>query len=140
MALNRGCKSLRGSYWRKSNVNSSCTRWADRVPGLTVEPARGCGMEAGSEAQHRTKVNPCAGRTTWVSVLRDATPDIQSWSYGSGGGGGAKLRGLTPGDLLGSAMSGRGACEGTPTPGEKSDRLIVAMKPGNAGGAKGATV
>ena len=97
-------------------------------------------MEAGSQAQHRTRVNPYAGRSTWVSVPSNATPDFQSRSKGIGGGGGAKLRGLTPGDLLGSAARGRTARKGWPTPGEKSDRLVVALKPGNAGGAKGATV
>ena len=97
-------------------------------------------MEAGCQAQHRTRVNPCAGRTTWVSVLRNATPDIQSWSYGTGGGGGAKTRHLIPGDLLGSApVGGRLRRKAWTTTGEKSDHLIVALKPGNSGGAKGVT-
>ena len=97
-------------------------------------------MEACSEAQHRTKVNPCAGRTTWASGPPTATPDIRLWSYGIGGGGGAKISCLTPGDLLASAASGRRRRKALPTGQEKSDRPIVALKPGNAGGAKGATV
>jgi hypothetical protein len=100
-------------------------------------------MEAGSEAQHRTEVNPCAGRTTWVSVLLNATPDIQSWSYGIGGGGGAKIPCLTPGDLQGSGRCsspyGRPRRKARPTALEKSDHLVVALKPANAGGAKGVT-
>ncbi len=96
-------------------------------------------MEAGSEAQHRTKVNPCAGRTIWVSVPVNATPDIQSRSYGIGGGGGAKIQCLTPGDLPGSALCGRPRRKAWTMTGEKSDHLIVALKPGNAGGAKGVT-
>jgi hypothetical protein len=67
-------------------------------------------------------------------------PDIQSWSYGSRGGGGAKFQDLTPGDLLGSAPCGRAARKGGSMPEEKSDHLVVALKPGNAGGAKGVTV
>jgi hypothetical protein len=37
-------------------------------------------------------------------------------------------------------LSGRDRGNATPTPGEKSDHPIRALKPGNAGGAKGVTV
>ena len=48
---------------------------------------------------------------------------------------------LTPGDLGGSAASGRRreGNDALPTSVEESDHLIVAMRPGNAGGAKGVT-
>lgn len=96
-------------------------------------------MEAGNEPQHRTKVNSRAGRPVWVSVPRDATPGIQSWQDGIRSGSGGKSCVITLGDLLGSAKCGRSTGDGVPMPEEKSDHLIVAMKPGNAGGAKGVT-
>ena len=46
---------------------------------------------------------------------------------------------LTLGDLLGSATRGRLASDDGPMSGEKSDHLVVVMKPGNAGEAKGVT-
>lgn len=127
-------------YWREPTVKGSCT--SDAITGRTgppSEPVRGCGMEARNEPQHRTRVNPCAGRLVWVSVPLNATPGIQSRQDGIGGGGGGKSCVLTLGDLLGSALSGRHVRDGEPTSGEKSDRPIVAVKPGNSGGAKGAT-
>ncbi len=96
-------------------------------------------MEAGSEPQHRTRVNSRAGRLVWVSVPRNVTPDIQSGQDGIGSGGGGKSCVLTPGDLLGSASCGRTGGDVGPKPEEKSDHLIRALKPGNAGGAKGVT-
>jgi hypothetical protein len=140
MVLKPGVKVPHEPYWRESEVNSSCTRPIGGALPREVEPVRACGMEAGSRARHRTKVNPRKGRTIWVSVPESVMPDIQSWSYGSGGGGGAKFQDLTPGDLPGSARGGRSARKGGPMLGEKSDHLVVALKPGNAGGAKGVTV
>lgn len=96
-------------------------------------------MEAASELQHRTKVNVGTGRPVWVSVRSNATPDIQSRQDGRRRGGGRKICDLTLGDLHGSGNAGRTVGDDGPTPGEKSDRLTVAMKPSNAGGAKGAT-
>lgn len=96
-------------------------------------------MEACSEPQHRTEVNLCAGQPVRVSVPSNATPNIQSGQDGSGGGGGGKSCGLTLGDLQGSASSGRAVRNGCAKPSEKSDHPIVAMKPSNAGGAKGVT-
>ena len=69
----------------------------------------------------------------------NVTPSFQSRTYGIGGGGGAKFLRLTLGDLFGSAFGGRPGREAGTMPGEKSDRLVVVTKPGNAGGAKGAT-
>ena len=140
MAQEPGVEVPPEPYRRESDVKGSCTK---RVTGIgqrqfpAAEPARACGMEACSEAQHRTRVNPCAGCWSWVSVPRIATPNIWSRSNGTGGGG-AKFLCLTLGDLPESGDGRRGRKAG-PMLGEKSDRLIVAMKPGNAGGAKGAT-
>jgi hypothetical protein len=129
-----------GPYWREPNVNSSCT--SDN--GISIcdtlsESVRRCGMEATSEPQHRTRVNSGAGRPVWESVPRNVTPDIQSRQDGSRSGGGGKSYVFTLGDLLGSANSGRTVGDGGPMPGEKSDHLIVVLKPGNAGGVKGVT-
>lgn len=121
-------------------MNSNCT--SDNEDGKSYSssvPARGCGMEAASEPQHRTRVNSGAGRSVWVSMHRNATPDIQRRQDGSRSGGGGKEHRLTPGDLSGSSKRGRDFGDVDPKPREKSDRPIVALKPGNAGGAKGAT-
>ena len=126
-------------YWRESNVNSSCTNVVAQCSGSGRESVRRCGMEAGSEPQHRTKVNSSAGRLVGVSVRRNATPDIQSRQDGIRSGGGGKSCVLTPGELLRSASCGRTGGDVGPMPEEKSDHLIRAMKPGNAGGAKGVT-
>jgi hypothetical protein len=103
------------------------------------EPVRGCGMEARSEPQHRTRVNSGAGRSVWVSVPRNVTPDIQSRQDGIRSGGGGKSCVLTLGDLSESTMSGSPCRDAWTTLWEKSDHPIRVMKPGNAGGAKGVT-
>ena len=126
-------------YWRESNVNSSCTNVSVGCSGPRRESVRRCGMEAGIEPQHRTKVNSSAGRLVGVSVRRNATPDIQSRQDGSRSGGGGKSCVLTPGDLLRSAGCGRAGGDVGLMSEEKSDHPIRAMKPGNAGGAKGVT-
>lgn len=140
MTIKPEVKVLFEPYWRESNVNSSCTNInGDGSAYPMCEPVRGCEMEAGSEAQHRTKVNSEAGWSVWVSVLQEATPYIQSWQNSTRSGGGAKFYRLTLRDLCGSSLRGRiFGNEGT-KPTEKSDPPIVAMKPGNAGGAKGVT-
>ena len=104
-----------------------------------VEPARACGVEARGQPQHRTQVKPRKAGPTWVSVPPSATPDIQSRRDGTGDGGGGKWLVLTPGDLGGCVTRGRRRGDALPTPTEKSDHPIVAMKPGNAGGARGVT-
>lgn len=105
-------------------------------------------MEACSEPQHRTKVNLQAGMLTWASGPVSATPDIRSWSGCSGGGSGGTSLCLTLGDLGRSKRlddrptDSVGLCGGNdrgPMSFEKSDHLVVVMKPGNAGGAKGMT-
>jgi len=109
-------------------------------PTPVAYAARTCGMEARGKPQHRAKAKPRKAGPIWVSVPGSATPDIQPRRDGSGDGGGGTLLILTLGDLFGSAESGRpqGGNDARPMPGEKSDRLVVARKPGNAGGAKGA--
>lgn len=121
-------------------MNSNCTSEVGTGrAGLRREPVRGCGMEAGSEPQHRTGVNSGAGRLVWVSVPSNVTPDIQSRQDGTRSGGGGKSCVLTLGDLLGSAGSGRAAGDDGSMPEEKSDHLIGAVKSGNADGAKEVT-
>ncbi|MFQ5352873.1 MAG: hypothetical protein ACE5D3_07350, partial [Candidatus Binatia bacterium] len=102
-----------------------------------AEPARACGMEARDVPQHRTKVKPRKAGLIWVSVPPIATPDIQSRQDGSEDGGGGKLLVLTRGGLHGSARCGRRLGDGLSMFVEKSDHFIRALKPGNAGGAKG---
>jgi hypothetical protein len=94
-------------------------------------------MEARDEPQPRTKVKPRKAVLTWVSVPPNATPELQ-WRQGGieDGRGGTSLA-LTRGDLHGSARCGRGLGDGPSMSMEKSDHLIRAKKPGNAGGAKG---
>lgn len=106
-----------------------------------VEPARARGMEARGGPQHRTQVKPRKAGPTWVSTPGSATPDFQSRRDGIGDGGGGKLLVLTPGDLGGSATSGRRreGDDALPMSVEESDHLVVVRKPGNAGGAKGVT-
>ncbi len=97
-------------------------------------------MEARGEPRHRTKVKPCKAGPTGVSMLPNATPNIQSRGDGNGDGGRGKWFVLTPGDLDGSVSSGRRRGENAlPTSVEESDHPIVVSKPGNAGGAKGVT-
>ena len=96
-------------------------------------------MEARNEPQHRMQVNLCAGRSDRVSAPRCTTPNIQTSQACIGGGGGGKICELTLGDLQLSALSGSPVRNGGMTHLEKSDHLIVALKPSNAGGVKGVT-
>lgn len=98
-------------------------------------------MEALDEPQHRAKAKLRKALDAWVSVPPNVTPSIQSRHRGIGAGDGGTLCVLTQGDLLGSVRNGRrgGGNDDPPMPEEKSDHLVVAMKPGNAGGAKGVT-
>lgn len=102
---------------------------------------RSCGMEARSESQPRTNVNLQAGWLSWVSVRGYVMPDFRSGTGSSEGGSGETFLNLTPRDLSGSDWFGRtkGGNDQGPMPVEKSDHLIVASKPSNAGGAKGMT-
>jgi hypothetical protein len=95
-------------------------------------------MEAEGEPQHRTRVNPRKAGLTWESVLGNATPNIQSRQDGIEGGSGGTSFVLTQGDLRrsGNGRTEEGNDDG-PMPAEKSDLLVVAMKPVKVGGAKG---
>ena len=106
---------------------------------LKAVAVRRCGMEARNEPQHRTRVNSGAGRSVWVSVPRNVTPGIQSRRSGIGSRSGGKSCVLTRGDLHESTRSGRPCRDARTKLGEKSDHPIRALKPGNAGGAKGVT-
>lgn len=103
-------------------------------------------MEAVSESQHRTQVNLYAGWPEWVSVLCITTPDIRSYPDSTGGERGETYLILTPRDLQRSTASppqaGGSMSEGNDNRAkslEKSDHLLVALRLGNARGAKGVT-
>jgi hypothetical protein len=102
---------------------------------------RPCGMEAVDELPHRTKVKLRKAWRSGASALASVMPNIQTCPPCIGDGDGRKLCILTQGGLYRSAVSGtRGRRQRRPpTPVEKSDRFVVAMKPAKAGGAKGAT-
>lgn len=109
---------------------------------IFVCAARSCGMEAGGQSWYRTQVNPYAGWTAWASVPDSTKPDIRPRRHSSEGGDHGKRLTLTPGDLHGSADGSGSVHEGNDvraTPVQKSDHLIVALKPGNAGRAKEVT-
>jgi len=102
--------------------------------------ARPCGMEARGEPQHRTQVNPPAGLSEPGKCAREHDaqfPTVAGTVLGAGAAGHCfplphEISTSPPG-------SGRwpGGNNGHPKLGEKSDHLVVVMKPGNAGGAKG---
>lgn len=103
--------------------------------------ARSRGMEGLDVPQHRAKAKLRKATDAWVTAPPSATPDIQSWHQGIGDGCGGKLYVLTQGDLHWSGCSGKRG-EGNddpPMPMEKSDHLVVTLKPGNAGGVKEVT-
>ena len=101
--------------------------------------ARKCEMEAASEPQHQTRVNSRAGWAEWVSKRQFAMPHILMCQHSTKSGRGGKFYWLTLRDLYRSTMSGRSVQEDVPMSIEKSDHLIVVMKPSNVGGAKGVT-
>ena len=83
---------------------------------------------------------PSSRLPAWASVPGNTTPSIRWWPGSREGGGGGMLLNLTPGDLFrsGDGRSREGNDE-WPTPGEKSDCPIVALKRSNSRGAKGMT-
>jgi len=125
---------------RRQRRSSAVTREAVS----TRTSARSCGMEGLGEPQHRAQAKLRKAAGVWASVPSNATPDVQTRPRGSGDGGGGTLCVLTRRDLHESARCGRreGGNDDPPMPRcawEKSDRPTVVMKPGNSGGAKGAT-
>ena len=124
-------------------MNSNCT--GSEPNNVKTDLRRGfstvrkCEMEAASEPQHQTRVNSGAGWAEWVSKRPFATPYILMCQHSSKSGSGGKFYWLTLRDLYRSTMRGRSVREDVPTLIEKSDHLIVVMKPSNVGGAKGVT-
>ncbi len=106
--------------------------------------ARPCGMEARGEPWYRTQVNPCAG---WSGPGKCASEHDTRYPTVAGTVMGAAIAGhfsFLPQEIsTGPLPWGDGrACGGNDArtmPAEKSDHPIVAMKPGNSGGAKGVT-
>ncbi len=106
-----------------------------------VFAARSCGMEALDVPQHRTQVNPSAGWSGLGKCARqhDARyPTVAGPVVGAAAAGHCSLlpREISTGPRGGSVHEGNDVCA---MPVEKSDHPVVAMKPGNAGGAKGVT-
>jgi hypothetical protein len=101
--------------------------------------ARARGEEAGGELQHRTQVKPREAGLMEVSVLGNATPNIQPWS---GRYGGRERQDIDRSYSKRSPWVRKsGKAEGIENdrlkPKEKSDLLVVAMKLAKASGAKG---
>jgi hypothetical protein len=105
---------------------------------LAVRP---CGMEALDAPQHRTQVNPSAG---WSGPGECARQHDARYPTEAGSVVGAAAAGhcsplpreISTGPQGGSVHEGNDVCA---KPVEKSDHPVVAMKPGNVGGAKGVT-
>ena len=101
--------------------------------------ARACGEEAVGELQHRTQVKPREAGLVEVSVLGNATPDIQPWSGRCGGRERQDIDCSYSKRSLWVRESGRaeGIENDRPKPQEKSDLLVVVTKLVKASGAKG---
>jgi hypothetical protein len=101
--------------------------------------ARARGEKAGGELQHRTQVKPREAGLVEASVLGNATPDIQPWPGRCGGRERQDIDRSYSKRSLWVHESGRaeGIENDRPTPREKSDLLVVAMKLVKASGAKG---
>ena len=105
-------------------------------------PVRACGMEAGGVLQHRTQVNLRAGcgnlgkhAGQCDTLYPIVVPGVVE--AGAAGHSSTLLQEISVDPVFaGTAQGGNDACW---KPTEKSDHLIVVMKPGNAGGAKGVT-
>ena len=107
-----------------------------------VYAARPCGMEAVGEPQRRTQVNPCAGRPGLGKCARqhDARYPIEVGTvFGAAAAGhcSSLLQEISMGPPQGG--SAHGGNDGCAMPMEKSDHPVVAVRPGNTGGAKGVT-
>ncbi len=106
--------------------------------------ARPCGMEARGQAWNRTQVNPrsgCQGLGKRASQ-RDArypteAPVVEGAAFMQSDSFLPQEISIAPRRLDGRRGNGCGGNDASVTAMEKSDHLIVAMKPGNAGGAKG---
>ena len=113
-------------------------------PIVFIFAARPCGMEARGEPWYRTQVNPCAG---WLGLGKCASRHEARYPTVARRVVGAAIAGHCsplPREISTSpSPDGGGRRHGgndvLPMLAEKSDHPIVAMKPGNAGGAKGVT-
>lgn len=106
--------------------------------------ARSCGMEARGQAWNRTRVNPRSGR--WGLGKRAFQRDARYPTEAPAVEGAAFMRSDSslPQEVSTApprpSWRGGNGCEGNDASvmaAEKSDHPIVALKPGNAGGAKG---
>jgi len=120
--------------------------WIRETTSQKLGAARSREMEVLDVLQHRTRVKLRKAFEDQVSVPSNVTPYIQSGPRGNEDGGGRTLQELTQGDLPKSSgvvcdpeVGGEEETTTHRRSVEKSDPLIVVMKPGNAGGAKGRT-
>ena len=130
-------------------MNSNCTKSESNngKSPMRVNPFRSgfstvreCEMEAASEPQHQMKMNSGAGWVEWVSKPRFVMPNILMCQHSIKSGSSGKFFWFTLRDLYRSSIeTGRSVREDVLMSIEKSDHLIVAMKPSNSGGAKGVT-
>ena len=105
-----------------------------------VFAVRPCGMEALDVPQHRTQVNPSAGWPEQGECAREHDARISTVAGTVFGAGAAGHCSSLPQEIsMGPPRGGRGlgGDDEHPMPVESADHLVVAMKPGNAGGAKG---
>ena len=127
----------------ESETERSTMLWAAGRRSTRIGSARSCEMEALGVTLHRVRSNLLKASKVWVSERRIAKPNTRSRPGCSGGGVARNFAHLTRGDLLRSPIVDRGRWverkDYPPTCQEKSDRLVVVQRPGNAGGAKGAT-
>jgi len=134
-------RQLHETERRAARCWKQCPTVLTREVGPLGVSARSCGMEARDEPQHRAKAKLRKADVVWVSARPGVTPSFQTRRRGSGDGCGGTHCALTRGELRWSGIAGRrgGGNDDPPMPKEKSDHLVVVMKPGNAGGAKGVT-
>ena len=105
---------------------------------------RPCGMEARGEPRYRTQVNPYAGRPGLGECAWQHEAQYPTVTKLVVGAAIARHCSSLPREISTSpSPDGGGRRHGgndvLPMLAEKSDHPIVAMKPGNAGGAKGVT-
>ena len=141
-----GCKSPAGPVGGNRESKAAARGGRDAMSSDAIA-ARTCGMEAVDKPQHRTRVNPYAGRAALgeCAFQHDARyPTESGMVMGAAAAGHCQSlpQEISRGPRLReSGVSGRvhGGNDVRATPVEKSDHPVVARKPGNAGGAKGVT-
>jgi hypothetical protein len=134
-----------GACRRQPRAGGSCMSGKKRLRARSRKDsipasARSCGMEARGKPQHRMQVNLPAG---WpeqgeCAPSHDARyPTVARTVLEAGAAGHCSF--LPPEISTSPRECGRafGSNDVRPMPVEKSDHLVVVLKPGNAGGAKG---